>query len=453
MLEAELALEQGQPGEALARARRAQARGRAAHGGAAARAARAQRGAAARARSRRSSTSSSGARCTTPGRARWCARARRRSARRPRARRGGLARVWNRLSDADRCIRRSRSRRRELPRARRRPRSRRHPRAQPRARWDPALVALFGECRPADASRQLEIAERWLAAHSDDAMLLCALGRCASASGCGARRRPTTRRASRSTTTGARASMLGGLFVRLGRHDDANAQLAAALKLALAELGEPGLGESGQTRISPAGRPDIGSGTKFESELFLHAARRPHLPLAPRRRPRLRRERPRRARARPRRADRRGLAHRAARRDRAAPEPRDPGSPVALTFARYEVGQEISPMRKPQRDGLREHLVVEHEVVGVRDAAGASSSSAPREGAVAGVELGRASSPMQRGSAIARERGGWRRTCSAACRPRSARAAEDARAEHHVVDAARRSSHAIARRRGAASYW
>ena len=36
-------------------------------------------------------------------------------------------------------------------------------------------------------------------------------------------------------------AMLGGLYVRLGRVDEANAQLAAALKLALAELGAPGL--------------------------------------------------------------------------------------------------------------------------------------------------------------------------------------------------------------------
>jgi hypothetical protein len=35
--------------------------------------------------------------------------------------------------------------------------------------------------------------------------------------------------------------MLAGLYARLGRVDDANAQLAAALRLALAELGAPGL--------------------------------------------------------------------------------------------------------------------------------------------------------------------------------------------------------------------
>ena len=69
--------------------------------------------------------------------------------------------------------------------------------------WNPDLVRLYAECRPADVSPQLEQAERWLASHTDDATLLYALGE---------------------------------LFARLGREHDANVHLAAALKLALAEL-------------------------------------------------------------------------------------------------------------------------------------------------------------------------------------------------------------------------
>lgn len=107
--------------------------------------------------------------------------------------------------------------------------------------WDPALVAAFAECRPGDASRQLETAERWLAQHSDDAALLCTLGRlCERAQLWG--KAQTYYEASVALDDHWRAHvMLGNMLVRLGRDDEANAHLAAGLKLALAELGEPGL--------------------------------------------------------------------------------------------------------------------------------------------------------------------------------------------------------------------
>ncbi len=44
-------------------------------------------------------------------------------------------------------------------------------------RWDPSLLPLYAECRAPDATRQLETAERWLVSHNDDATLLYALGR------------------------------------------------------------------------------------------------------------------------------------------------------------------------------------------------------------------------------------------------------------------------------------
>lgn len=104
-------------------------------------------------------------------------------------------------------------------------------------RWDPALVELFAEARPADGSRQLETAERWLAAHSDDASLLYALGRlCERAQLWG--KAQTYYEASIALDDRWRPRVrLGEMLARLGRAEEANAHLAAALGLALAELG------------------------------------------------------------------------------------------------------------------------------------------------------------------------------------------------------------------------
>ena len=107
--------------------------------------------------------------------------------------------------------------------------------------WDPALIAAYADCRPADPSRQLETAERWLTQHSDDATLLCALGRlCERAQLWG--KAQTYFEASLALDDHWRARvLLGNMLARLGRDDEANAHLAAGLGLALAELGEPGL--------------------------------------------------------------------------------------------------------------------------------------------------------------------------------------------------------------------
>lgn len=103
--------------------------------------------------------------------------------------------------------------------------------------WDPALVAVFAECRPADGSRQLESAERWLAQHRDDDTLLYALGRlCERAQLWG--KAETYYEASLALRDHWRPRvMLGEMLARFGRADEANAQLSAALRLALAELG------------------------------------------------------------------------------------------------------------------------------------------------------------------------------------------------------------------------
>jgi HemY protein len=102
--------------------------------------------------------------------------------------------------------------------------------------WDSGLLPLYAECRAPDATRQLETAERWLVAHNDDATLLYALGRLCERQQLWGKAQ-TYLEASLALDNHWRAHVaLGEMLSRLGRHDEANAHLAAALKLALAEL-------------------------------------------------------------------------------------------------------------------------------------------------------------------------------------------------------------------------
>lgn len=104
------------------------------------------------------------------------------------------------------------------------------------AHWNPDLVALYADCRTADSTRQLETAERWLVEHSQDATLLFALGRlCERAQLWG--KAQTYYEASLALASSWRTHVaLGEMLARLDQHDAANAHLAAALKLALSEL-------------------------------------------------------------------------------------------------------------------------------------------------------------------------------------------------------------------------
>jgi HemY protein len=102
--------------------------------------------------------------------------------------------------------------------------------------WNADLVALYAQCRPADSTPQLERAERWVGQHSGDATLLYVLGvLCERAQLWGKAETYLEASLALDDTWRARVA-LGELFGRLGRDADANAQLAAALKLALAEL-------------------------------------------------------------------------------------------------------------------------------------------------------------------------------------------------------------------------
>jgi HemY protein len=102
--------------------------------------------------------------------------------------------------------------------------------------WDPSLLLIYAECRAPDATRQLETAERWLVTHNQDATLLYALGRLCERQQLWGKAQ-TYLEASLALDNHWRAHMaLGEMLAKLDRHDEANAHLGAALKLALAEL-------------------------------------------------------------------------------------------------------------------------------------------------------------------------------------------------------------------------
>jgi HemY protein len=102
--------------------------------------------------------------------------------------------------------------------------------------WDSGLVVLYAECQAPDATRQLETAERWLVRHNQDAALLYALGRLCERQQLWGKAQ-TYLEASLALDNHWRAHLaLGEMFARLDRRDEAQAHLAAALKLALAAL-------------------------------------------------------------------------------------------------------------------------------------------------------------------------------------------------------------------------
>ena len=102
--------------------------------------------------------------------------------------------------------------------------------------WEPTLLLTYAECRAPDPTRQLEIAERWLPTHNQDATLLYALGRLCERQQLWGKAQ-TYLEASLALDNHWRAHVaLGELLAELGRQDEANAHLAAALQLALGEL-------------------------------------------------------------------------------------------------------------------------------------------------------------------------------------------------------------------------
>jgi HemY protein len=102
--------------------------------------------------------------------------------------------------------------------------------------WDAELAVLYAKCKTADSTKQLEVAERWLAAHDHDATLLYAIGMlCQRESLWG--KAQTYFEASLALDDHWRTHLaLGELHGRLGQTDLANTHLAAALKRSLRAL-------------------------------------------------------------------------------------------------------------------------------------------------------------------------------------------------------------------------
>lgn len=105
--------------------------------------------------------------------------------------------------------------------------------------WETDLVTQYAECKAPDPTKQLVEAERWLAAHDHDAVLLRALGTlCVRAQLWG--KAQTYFEASLALDDGWRAHLsLGEMLGHLNRNDEANAHFAAALRLATGGLQHP----------------------------------------------------------------------------------------------------------------------------------------------------------------------------------------------------------------------
>ncbi len=102
--------------------------------------------------------------------------------------------------------------------------------------WDSELVDLYGECRVPDPTRQIEQAEHWLAAHSHDAALLRVLGTLCQRQQLWGKAQ-TYLEASVALDNHWRTHLaLGEMLGRLGRNDEANTHFVAALRLATEEL-------------------------------------------------------------------------------------------------------------------------------------------------------------------------------------------------------------------------
>ena len=102
--------------------------------------------------------------------------------------------------------------------------------------WDSELVELYGECQLGDPTHQLEQAERWLAAHNQDAALLRVLGGLCERQQLWGKAQ-TYFEASLALDDAWRTHLaLGEMLGRLGRSEQANTHFVAALKLATDEL-------------------------------------------------------------------------------------------------------------------------------------------------------------------------------------------------------------------------
>ena len=102
--------------------------------------------------------------------------------------------------------------------------------------WNSEAVELYGECRLPDATRQIQQAERWLTSHNQDAVLLRVLGTLCQRQQLWGKAQ-TYLEASLALENHWRTHLaLGEMLGRLGKSEEANAHFVAALRLATADL-------------------------------------------------------------------------------------------------------------------------------------------------------------------------------------------------------------------------
>ncbi len=104
------------------------------------------------------------------------------------------------------------------------------------AQWDSELVALYGDCRPADGAsgevlKQIEQAEKWLNQHRDDAGLLLALGKLCLHQGLWGKAQNYLDASISVAPSHAAYTALGQLAERLGKADQAFKYYQSAMAL------------------------------------------------------------------------------------------------------------------------------------------------------------------------------------------------------------------------------
>jgi HemY protein len=104
------------------------------------------------------------------------------------------------------------------------------------AEWDSGLLNLYGECRSADALRQIERAERWLKDHREDGALLLALGRLCAHQQLWGKAQSYLEASIAVEPTYTAHLELARLYEHLDRPDAARTHYGASLELATAQL-------------------------------------------------------------------------------------------------------------------------------------------------------------------------------------------------------------------------
>lgn len=102
--------------------------------------------------------------------------------------------------------------------------------------WSQDLVLLYAECAGSDNVKLIQQAEAWLPAHSDDAVLLLALGRLCIAEKLWGKAQTYLEASLALEESPTAHVLLGEILGRQGNTEKANAHLAAAMRLAMKEL-------------------------------------------------------------------------------------------------------------------------------------------------------------------------------------------------------------------------